>query len=72
MMPRLIEARYAGRCYDCGAPIHVGQLIGFNYDGKAICYTCRVDMADGVVSSLTEREPVVCEKCHLTKPCDCE
>lgn len=37
---RLISARYAGECADCGAPIERGQLIRFNRTNGARCAEC--------------------------------
>lgn len=78
MTPRLIEAKFPGRCADCGDRIHVGDLIGFNHDGKAICEDCRVEMAEESYQSLLPymrgskrgAKEEICPICHLTKPCD--
>lgn len=73
MTPRLIEAKFPGRCPDCGKRIHEGDLIGFNFDGKAICEECRVDLAEYNFRSLLPhgKPERVCPRCHLTA-CDCE
>jgi hypothetical protein len=73
MTPRLIEAKFPGRCYDCGERIHEGDLIGFNLDGKVICQDCRVRLAEENYRSLLPhgKPETVCPRCHLTS-CDCE
>ena len=55
-------ARYGGTCQECGEPIVAGELIrhslGFGYEHERC-----PEPSPG---------PPVCERCWLTKPCECD
>lgn len=58
------EAKYRGHCAnECGAAIEPGDSIIYNDDME-------VEHVDCVTKPVRPR--VVCEKCHLVKPCWCE
>lgn len=57
------EAKYGGRCADCGESIYVGDMI--RYDGDTVVH----DDCDPV--AVDDRPLSVCDKCWLVQPCDC-
>lgn len=66
-------ARYRGRCVDCGEAIHEGDTIAMSEDGP-LCQLCH-DTDPGYrpwYRTRRDDNPVVCDTCWLTKPCDCE
>lgn len=58
------EAKYGGRCADCGEPIHIGDQI--RYDDDRVVH----DDCDPV--PVSERPLDVCDKCFIVRPCGCE
>lgn len=64
------EARYSGRCGDCGGTIKPGQLV--RYDGDKLVH----DDCDGVTVVATEldrdAQREVCTSCFILKPCPCQ
>ncbi|QAY70043.1 hypothetical protein [Xylanimonas protaetiae] len=70
-MSRAFEARYPGRCTDCGGAIERGQMIRYSAgDSNTIAVGGFVH--DGCEDADPEQPPVICTTCWLTKPCDCE
>ena len=72
------EAKYEGRCADCGERIHVGDLIRFDapeIDVEALVaryvhVDCDASVSETDLDRDAKRE--VCQKCWLLKPCECE
>lgn len=65
------EAQYAGRCGDCGEGIAPGQLIERRHDGSA-ADTFVHQVCDGPAELGLRKGEVVCDRCFLVKPCECE
>jgi hypothetical protein len=63
-MGRPFEARYHGTCPACDEAIKPGQQVRF--DDDALVHD---DCTDAVP---VERPVVVCDRCWLVKPCECE
>lgn len=60
-----LPARYSGVCPECGDRWQPGDLIRADEDRQwkhAVCPDDTDDLAHGEV----------CDRCWLTKPCDCE
>lgn len=65
-MARIFEAKFNGRCgADCGWPIQEGERVTYVDDLVLVHADCSRD------ASLRKPVEVVCEKCWLTKPCEC-
>ena len=58
------EAKFTGRCSDCGERIQVGDQVTYA-DDELVHLEC-----DG--PDAPARIAEVCGKCWLTKPCECE
>lgn len=61
------EARYQGKCADCGESIEVGDEVQFTLTDDLIHADCVDDLRVGGVA---ERE--TCGKCWMIKPCACD
>lgn len=59
------EARYEGRCSDCGEHIDRGTLIRYDPSDRIVHAHCE----DTVV--IPDRPVEVCQECWLQKPCGC-
>jgi hypothetical protein len=60
------EAKYQGWCADCDDRIHVGDVVTYTDDTGTLVHMDCEGLAE------PERKVEVCDKCWLTKPCDCE
>jgi hypothetical protein len=59
-------AKYRGECEACHEPIHKGQEITGDAADGYVHADCDPDTRDD------EKRKVVCSKCWLVKPCDCD
>ena len=64
------EAKYEGRCPDCGERIHVGDLVQFSTENRVEHVMCDASAGETDLDRDAKRE--VCQKCWLLKPCECE
>lgn len=61
------EAKYSGRCAECGGGISVGDLIQFGeFAGDVVHAVCPAGHLD------LKPSDVVCPVCFLVKPCGCD
>lgn len=64
------EAKYSGRCGDCGESIKPGDVV--RYDGDSLvhdnCEAAYVPTTDLDRDALRE----VCKECFMLKPCPCQ
>lgn len=58
------EAKYPGTCAGCYERISIGDLCTYAED-SLVHWDC-----DGAIP--IERPVTVCDRCWLTKPCDCD
>lgn len=64
------EARFPGRCDDCGGHIDAGDLIEFSRrEGRR--YLRHVECPDDPSVSLRSGESV-CPTCFTVRPCECD
>lgn len=62
------QAKFDGRCVDCGDGIRVGDMIEYTEAGKIAHAVCDPD-----VDTLTLRpSETVCTECWIVRPCGCE
>jgi hypothetical protein len=62
----VFEARYAGRCGNCGEAIAAGDSVRFEED--VVVH----DICDTSDPAGLRPGEVVCESCWLVKPCGCD
>jgi hypothetical protein len=60
------EARYHGRCADCGEHIEPGDRV--RYDGGVLVH----DDCDDTITVEDDAPLDVCPTCWLIRPCECE
>lgn len=60
------EAKYPGRCADCGEDIERGDLIQYDEDSRIVHADCDPE------PTAAERPTETCTECWLIKPCGCE
>lgn len=69
------KAKYAGRCDDCRAPIHVGQEVEYKGLGEQrtlVHVVCDEPGDDHLTDLDRDAKREVCTECWLLKPCVCE
>lgn len=54
-------AKYRGHCDACDSPIEIGDLAFYHPENELVHVRCPL-----------ERPVLVCNTCHMTKPCECE
>lgn len=59
------EAKYHGRCSDCGERIEPGERVRYE-DDELVHDECDGDL------SVEDRPLDVCPTCWLVRPCECE
>ena len=65
-------AKYRSRCEECDEPIQIGDRVTYDAaDEFAIHLICAPDPGDPLSLSRRRIPVVVCDECHLTRPCDC-
>lgn len=64
-MARTFYAKYPGKCPECGEAIEQGAEVMYSTDNKVIHANCDSS------PSLTPTA-VICPRCNLQKPCDCD
>jgi len=69
-MSRIFRARYPGRCSACGEPIEVDVEALYAETGTHTDVVVHADCDD--VLERRQRVAPVCDRCHLTKPCECD
>ena len=60
-----MRSKYSGYCRACGDKIRIGEeIVKQDYSTHWVHEVCP--------DSIPDKLPPVCDKCHMTKPCDCE
>lgn len=66
-MSRVFTAKFGGRCGACDEAIRAGDQIRYDGDSDELVH----DDCENTVPAPRPHLAVVCDQCHLTKPCDC-
>lgn len=61
------RARFVSRCPECAERIEEGDCIVMTDHGAI-----RADCAEDTYRYNADRYVTVCDRCNLTKPCECE
>lgn len=68
MAGKPFAALYAGKCADCAEWFRPGTAIRYDDMGQIVHAECE----GNTDADWTPSRAPVCERCWLTKPCDCE
>lgn len=63
------EAKYHGRCADCGEHIAPGDRVRYD-DDRLVHDNCEASATPD--PTVLRPDEIVCESCWLVKPCGCE
>lgn len=65
------EAKYHGTCTICHGRISPGDICAYDND-QLIHDACLSASEVATYKIVTERPVEICDKCFLTKPCECD